>query len=800
MSTHSWCRKYVVWLCLVGTISSHAFGQTGAGPDQRSVSPPRIVRFHGALRDEAGEPRTGTVGILFSIYADATGGTALWQETQNVQLDAQGHYSVLLGSSSSAGMPVELFSSGEPRWLGVQVLLAGEKERPRTAIVSVPYALAAVDAQTLGGLPPTAFAKVNSNSPSTSSGTTAATSVGQNSLTTPLSDSANGATSGTIANEIAKFSGTGSLVGSQLVDSGGQVKLRNLESFAYADRFNGADLGARINAAINSLGSQGGTVVIPAGTYNDVRTTVYVRSPRISIIGAGSAAVQINYTGLGDFIRVQMVPFVLTQAGKIAGFTVNGTQRGISGIHMGDTIGAELDDLVVNGFSGPSGAGIWFDNVIKFTERIQVTRVHAGYNKKGVRFTNSNGNSYNLSFGYERILDLRINVGVNQIGIAVDGGNIFHSVLNATINLDSTTSGIAVAIWGLTCTGCHGSAVEDNLYTLTAECTKCTGLGTFLSMKPTTSFTGSGVVQAFSMQNDIDPTATAYLYIPFIGGPPSGQFATLPSYLRGVPLGTNPNIPGAWLNPNFGPANDFLSGIGNNFFWNGFSWQLPGDGVNNGGSAILGSNGTTDIGFYVIPSTGGGTQTVSSSALPKYRVADLSSRGLTMQGDLSITGTFSKGSGSFKIDHPLDPANKYLSHSFVESPDMMNIYNGNIVTNQHGLATVVLPDYFEALNRDFRYQLTVVGKFAQAIIIQEVRNGRFVIKTSKPSVKVSWQITGIRHDAFAQAHPIRVEEEKNGSERGHYLHPEVFGVSSHQAGISHPASSTPAANGNGSTN
>src|SRR6185295_9797953 len=97
----------------------------------------------------------------------------------------------------------------------------------------------------------------------------------------------------------------------------------------------------------------------------------------------------------------------------------------------------------------------------------------------------------------------------------------------------------------------------------------------------------------------------------------------------------------------------------------------------------------------------------------------------------------------------LDPENKYLYHSFVESPDMKNIYDGNVVTDEHGNATVELPDYFEALNRDFRYQLTVIGTFAQAIIAAEIRENRFKIKTNAANVKVSWQVTGIRQDAFA---------------------------------------------------
>jgi trimeric autotransporter adhesin len=145
-------------------------------------------------------------------------------------------------------------------------------------------------------------------------------------------------------------------------------------------------------------------------------------------------------------------------------------------------------------------------------------------------------------------------------------------------------------------------------------------------------------------------------------------------------------------------------------------------------------------------------------------------------GNVTITGSLSKGSGSFKIDDPLDPANKYLYHSFVESPDMMNVYNGNVRTNQRGLAVVVLPDYFEALNRDFRYQLTVIGQFAQAIVAKEISGNRFTIRTNRPGVKVSWQVTGIRHDAYADAHRIPTEVEKPSQEQGRYLHPELFGA------------------------
>jgi hypothetical protein len=144
-------------------------------------------------------------------------------------------------------------------------------------------------------------------------------------------------------------------------------------------------------------------------------------------------------------------------------------------------------------------------------------------------------------------------------------------------------------------------------------------------------------------------------------------------------------------------------------------------------------------------------------------------------GNVRITGTLSKGGGGFRIDHPLEPERKYLSHSFVESPDMLNVYNDNVTTDATGEATVTLPAYFEALNQDFRYQLTVMGQFAQAIVAREIRNNQFTIKTDQPHVKVSWQVTGVRKDPFANRHRILAEEDKPGAERGMYLHPEVYG-------------------------
>jgi len=146
-------------------------------------------------------------------------------------------------------------------------------------------------------------------------------------------------------------------------------------------------------------------------------------------------------------------------------------------------------------------------------------------------------------------------------------------------------------------------------------------------------------------------------------------------------------------------------------------------------------------------------------------------------GNVNVTGTLGKGGGGFKIDHPLDPANKYLYHSFVESPDMKNVYDGVVVLDGRGEATVRLPDYFEAVNRDFRYQLTAIGAPGPNLhISQRITDNRFRIAGGEPGMEVSWQVTGIRKDGFAEAYRIQVEVDKPARERGKYLHPEVYGL------------------------
>jgi hypothetical protein len=145
-------------------------------------------------------------------------------------------------------------------------------------------------------------------------------------------------------------------------------------------------------------------------------------------------------------------------------------------------------------------------------------------------------------------------------------------------------------------------------------------------------------------------------------------------------------------------------------------------------------------------------------------------------GDINVSGAIYAGTKDFKIDHPLDPANKYLIHASVESSEMMNIYTGNVTLDDKGAATVQLPSWFQALNGDFRYQLTAIGQPSPGLYVaQEISGNQFRIAGGAPGGKVSWQVAGVRHDAYAKANPLLVEREKT-FERGYFIHPRLYGA------------------------
>ncbi len=201
-------------------------------------------------------------------------------------------------------------------------------------------------------------------------------------------------------------------------------------------------------------------------------------------------------------------------------------------------------------------------------------------------------------------------------------------------------------------------------------------------------------------------------------------------------------------------------------------WGEAGGGIgvwgSAGGFASRGVLGTSDDGDGVAGEANGEGNGVFGRSLLGYAGY--------FDGDVHVAGTLSKAAGAFRIDHPLAPATKYLQHSFVESPDMKNVYDGTVSLDAKGEATVKLPAYVEPLNRDLRYQLTSLDVPAPDLHVKrEVAKSAFTIAGGAAGQRVCWQITGIRQDPWAEAHRIVVEEAKPAADRGLYLHPDLYG-------------------------
>jgi hypothetical protein len=238
-----------------------------------------------------------------------------------------------------------------------------------------------------------------------------------------------------------------------------------------------------------------------------------------------------------------------------------------------------------------------------------------------------------------------------------------------------------------------------------------------------------------------------------------------------------------------------LYGSVNSIFGNNFTAGVGGEATGTGGYGVYAAH-TNSTGFgraLYAQTLGEGTAVEfetanTSNSQPTLNVitrgtgaAAQFEGSVNVTGNLSVSGAITAGVKDFKIDDPTDPANKYLIHTSVESPQAENVYNGNVTTDSQGYATVSLPPYFDAANTEPRYQLTAIGSFARAVVWQEEHNNQFVIHTDQPQVKVSWQVTGVRNDPYARSQRGPAEQPKPAADRGRYLYPQGYGQAASQA-------------------
>jgi hypothetical protein len=657
-------RKSVLLTLILLMYVAFVSAQTPMQATSSSNVVPTLVHYSGRALDITGQPVTGISGITFSIYKEQSGGSPLWFETQNVMADSRGNYTVQLGATLPEGLPVDLFTSGDARWLGVRI--NGGEEPARILFLSVPYALKAADAQTLGGLPASAFV-----------------------LAAPTNSSAS-------------------------IEPAGESA-------------------ASITPTTNHSPATGNTPVTTAGGANGKMplwdSTSDITSSIITQAGSGSSA------KLGINI-----------ANPLLTLDVNGSEL-VRGLFEMATTGfaTASKGFISNPLNIESSA--FNSNTAKYTlNHFQWQAEPVGNN------TATPGATLNLLYGQDPNPPTETGLKLSSNGqFTFAPGQQFPGTGSVTsVGLSAPTSDFKVT----------GSPV-----------TSSGTLGLAWKIAPTSSNTANAIVKRdsggnFSTNSITVSTISAEELFSFN---PDGGEGTL-----SVATGTSGQ--GVW-----GEAD----GTG---FWN----NAGPDGVHgvshgDSGSGVAGLN-DSNLGFGVYgqaPNVGvfglGGAgiygQDFTTNSFGIYGIGDnTGSRAGFFVGDVFVSGNLSKGGGSFQIDHPLDPANKYLYHSFVESPDMMNIYDGVATLNGNGEAVLRMPEWFGVLNRDFRYQLTCIGGFAPVYIAEELANNQFKIGGGRSGMKVSWQVTGIRQDKWANAHRIPVEQDKDAQERGYYLHPELYGA------------------------
>jgi trimeric autotransporter adhesin len=690
---------------------------------------PRLMRFSGVVPGAGEGAQPGVMGIEFAFYAEATGGSPLWMETQNVRPDTSGHYSVLLGSTTVEGLPANVFTSEQAHWVGVRI--SGQEEQPRVLLLSVPYALKAGDAETIGGLPPSAFMLAPVP------GSTTVINQSTSSTTAPPPASSNVTTTGGTVNAIPLFSTATNIQNSILtqtaataINVAGKLNLpangtatatggkgSRPETFV-ASAFNSGSSTAVAQTFQLQAEAAGNNTATPFGTLN-------------LLYGSGTTApvetgFKINNKGVITFATGQTFPLLTSMN------TFTGTERFNGNVGVGGAPSASnFQPLTV---SGTTNFGTWL----------------------ALANTSAGGHTWNIISAGSGNAEGAGNLGITDL---TGKSTIWLEGNTNTTNLTATGTAAAATV--------NADPLGQNAGGLTPGIVFGFGSGEGIASNRTIGLTKYGLDFYTDFTSRMSVLQNGRVGIGTSN--PGAQVAVVASangistlYLQAADAVGGSGQNGSDGLDAYASSGDPNSGTGGG---NGVTAYGGGGGggggtggIFQGGSALYGGNG--------IYATGGARNSNDG----------IDGTAGYFDGDVFATGSIDSENAITKIDHPLDPANKYLSHSSVESSEMKNMYDGTVTTDASGDAVVELPDWFEAINRDFRYQLTVIGQFAQAIVDKKISGNSFAIKTDKPNVEVSWQVTGIRQDAWANAHRTPVEQQKDARERGHYLHPELYGA------------------------
>jgi len=454
----------LVLTALPGRVVAQQNNAPGSSPTASTVPP--IIQFSGQFSATAGGGSApvpaGTVSITFTLYESEQGGTALWSETDNVQVDAQGKYTALLGSTSPQGLPLNLFTAGQAHWLAVQPLVQGFAEQPRVMLVGVPYAMKAADADTVGGLPASAFLLAQPTAaPSPNTGNSSGASGNSSRPTVP--------TTGTIisgggsVNYLPVWTSTQILGNSVLYQTGGNVGINTTSPVSALD-VNG---GINTSAAFNIGGSA--VLTAPGGLATANIATGYQalvnNTSGASNTASGTSALYSNNTGYSNVASGASALYSNTAgysnaaSGTAALFSNNtGTANTASGYEALFS-NTSASGNVANGYQALYTNNTGIGNTANGFAALY-SNTTAGYNTANgyeALYYNSTG-AYNTATGYQAL--------VNNSTAAYNTATGYQSLLNNTTGYSNLADGYS-ALYSNT-TGYGNTAIGAGaLYYLT---------------------------------------------------------------------------------------------------------------------------------------------------------------------------------------------------------------------------------------------------------------------------------------------------------------------------------------------
>jgi len=688
-------------------------------------------------------------------------------------------------------MPLDLFTSGQSLWLGVQPQTTGAPEQSRVLLVSAPYALKAADAETLGGKPASAFVTREMTTAADGEKLAAAANNTREAISTTSTIGGSGTAgyipmwtdSADIGNSVLFQSGTKVGVGtivpsydfdlfrSQNQDTVFEVRNPNTGSAARANLRMLSDqalfsiiAGSVANGGGLYFQGQGDSIMEFQQIANSPMAFLTNNLERMRVLANGNvgigttapaAKLEVNGTtkfdGLITFAPGQTFP------GGSSGGTVFsvGSGLGLTGgpITSAGTLSIDTSVVPQLGVSNTFTAS----QTINGNLNLPTSSATAG----GVYI---NGEPYFHATGPD---DTNLFVGSDSGNFSVTGnrdtGLGRHALLGLTAGTNNTAVGMAALEQAQGAS--HNTAVGDSALYAAASGTFNTavGDGVFENLNGGNqnaaigAFTGKTIVAgnyntflgAYADATGDFSNATAIGYNAKVGESDSlilGGFYTDANNMTHTTLvGIGTSTPNRPLSINACAPNAELVSFNDASSKTKYHLNMLNGGLNFAETTVA------DGRIYIAPGGHIGIDTISPDA----------SHALTVNGDLKVTGKIDASTKDFRIDDPLDPVHKELFHASIESSEMLNLYTGMARLDAHGQAAVELPKWFEALNGDFRYQLTAIGRPAPGLYIREtIHDGHFVISGGKPGMQVSWQVTGVRHDEWARQHPLTVEAEK----------------------------------------